>query len=289
MRGDGRIAHPHGRDLGEGGLQRGEQLTFELGIDPVARVGLLDVAAHVLVEHERVGYAVRVLAVAAHRDVDVEPDIGVDDAEGDGRRRAVLVPRDLLRVEEVHALVFGGVPAEREARPHPLERGPDPVGDRARPPEKQTRLARFVEDELPRLAAGVDDGALLDDDHVLPLVDRDDRSVGDDVGLPARVRRPPLVGDALAPLRDKRVGVERVAIKILAPRIRQNAAHSANASLQKSHRNSSRQSQMPLNYVSQAKDAATKGPAAHPNGSKEKGSIGQKTKMSKWSAKRQQR
>ena len=46
---------------------------------------------------------------------------------------------------------------------------------------------------------------------------------------------------------------------------------------------------MPLNYVSQAKDAATKGAAAHPNGSKEKGSIGQKTKMSKWSAKRQQR
>ena len=234
VRGHGGVAHAHGGNLREGGLQRRQKLAFQLRVDLVARVGLLHVAAHVLVEQQRVGDLVRVLAVAAHRNIHVKADVRIDDAEGNRRCRAVLVADDLFLVEVIHALVFARVAAEGEAAAHALEGRLDAVGDFVVAKE-QARLGRVVEHEFARLAACVDDCALFDDDHVLAVGHGDDRAVGDDVALALGVRRAALVGGALHALDHQRVGVEGVAVEIVAPRIGKHATQGARARFQKTH------------------------------------------------------
>ena len=111
--GNGAVANAHLRDLGKGGLQSGEQLGLKLAVDLIARVAIGHVAAHVGVEQQRVGDAVRILAVAANGDVDVQANVVIDHAEGHGRGGAVLVTDDLLGVDEVDTLVLACVAAKR--------------------------------------------------------------------------------------------------------------------------------------------------------------------------------
>ena len=140
VRGHRRVPHTHCRDARKCRLQCREQLALELRVYFVSRVGLLDVAAHVLVEHERVDNPVRVLAVAAHGDVHVQSNVVVDHAEGHRRRRPVLVAHNLLGVEEVDALVLARVTAKREARPHALEGRPYPLAQRAALAKEEARF-----------------------------------------------------------------------------------------------------------------------------------------------------
>ena len=235
VRRHGRVTHAHGADLRERRLQRGQKLAFQLRVDLVARVRLLHVAAHVLVEHERVDDLVGVLAVAAHGDVHVKADVGVHHAERHRLGRAVLVAHDLLRVEEVHALILARVTAEGETRAHALEGLLDTVSQRAGLAEEQAGLGGLVEHELARLAACVHDGALLDDDHELALVHRDDGAVRDDVALALGVRAAALVRDALLSLRAQHVGFKRIAVEILAPRVGQHAACSSDTRFDQTH------------------------------------------------------
>ncbi len=90
-------------------------------------------------------------------------------------------------------------------------------------------------DELAGLAAGVHDGALLDDDHELALVHRDDRPIRDDVALALGVRAAALVRDALLALRAQHVGLKRVAVEVLAPRVGQHAACSSDTRFDQTH------------------------------------------------------
>ena len=125
VRGDGAVADAHLGDAGERRLQGRQKLAFHLRLQAVARVGLLDVAADVLVEQQRVGDLVGVLAVHAHLGIEVKPQVGIDHAEGDRRGGTVLVAVDFLRVEEVDALVFARIAAEGEALADALEGGLD--------------------------------------------------------------------------------------------------------------------------------------------------------------------
>ena len=74
------------------------------------------------VEQHGVGNFVGIHAVAADGHVDVQPDVAVDNAEGDRGGRAELVVHDLLGIEVVNALVLARVSAEREAAAYGLER-----------------------------------------------------------------------------------------------------------------------------------------------------------------------
>ena len=188
------VTNAHGRDLRQGGLHGGKQLALHLTVKPVAREGLVDVAADVLVEQQRVGKPVRVLAVAANRGVKVKADVAVDDAEGDGRRRAVLVAVDLLGVEVVDTLVLACVATEGEAASNLRERLHDVLAQVA---VEQAGLGGGVVGELAGLGAHVDDLALLDDDHALAVGNGDDRAVGDDVVFSLGVGRAALRGSAL--------------------------------------------------------------------------------------------
>ena len=167
-------------------------------------------------------------------DVDVQANVVVDDAEGHGRGGAIFVAHDFLRVEEVYALVFARVAAEREAGAHALKRRHEPIAE-ARFAEEQAGFGRLVENELARFSARFDDRALLDDYHELAFIDRDDRTVGNDVAFASRVRAAALVARAFLALRHQRVGVKRVAVEILTPRIGEHAACGADAGFQQTH------------------------------------------------------
>ena len=174
MTGDGTVADAHLRDLGKGGLQGGEQLGLKLAVDLIARVAIGHVAAHVGVEQQRVGDAVRILAVAAYGDVDVQTNVVVDHAEGHRRGGAVLVADDLLGVDEVDALVFARVAAKGKAAADIGEGFLDGIAQVA---AEDARLAAGVEDELARLQRNLDDLAVLHHEHALAVVDGDDGAV----------------------------------------------------------------------------------------------------------------
>ena len=211
-------------DACEGGLQCGEQLALHLRLEAVACIRLFDVAANLLVEDQRIDEAERVFAVHADCRVHVETEVGVDDAERNGRAGAVLVADDFLRVEEVDALVFARVATEGETLADALERGPDALAQVA---VEDGRLGRAVIHELAGLGANVDDLAGLDDDHALAVVDGDDRAIGNDVALASDVRAAPLVRSALLTLHCEDVLVESVAIEEIAPGVGQHAASCA--------------------------------------------------------------
>ena len=228
------VTDAHGGDACERRLQSRQKLALELGIDVVARIGLLDIAAYVLVEKHRIHDAIRILAVAAHRYIHVKADIGIDHAERYGRGGAVLVAHDLLLIEEVDALVFAGIAAEGETRADALEGLQEAIAQTVLP-EEERRFGRFVENELTRLAAGIYDGSLLDDDHELAFVDRDDRTVGDDIALALGIGAAPAIGYPLDAFRRQHIGGKRIAIEELAPGIGEHAAQRPSACLQKSH------------------------------------------------------
>lgn len=131
--------------FGKGGLQGGEQLGLKLAVDLVARVAIGHVAAYIGVEQQRVGDAVRILAVAAHGDVDVQADVVIDHAEGHGRGGAVLVADDLLGVDEVDTLVLARVAAKGKAA---ADIGEGLLDGIAQVAAKDARLAAGIEDEL---------------------------------------------------------------------------------------------------------------------------------------------
>ena len=228
--GDGTVTDAHLRDLGKGGLQGGEQLRLKLAIDLVARIAIGHVAAHIGVEQQRVGDAVRILAVAAHGDVDVQADIVVDHAEGHGRGGAVLVADDLLGVDEVDALVLARVAAEGKAAADIGEGLLDGVAQVA---AKDARLAAGIEDELAGLQRDLDDLAVLHHEHALAVVDGDDGAVGDDVVLAARVGT--AAAGALAALAGQDVSGHRFAIDKFLPLVGHDAAGSSQSSFQESH------------------------------------------------------
>ena len=230
MAGDGTVADAHLRDLGKGGLQGGEQLGLKLTVDLVARVAIGHVAAYVGVEQQRVGDAVRILAVAAHGDVDVQANVVIDHAEGHGRGGAVLVADDLLGVDEVDTLVLARVAAKGKAAADIGEGLLDGVAQVA---AKDARLAAGVKDKLAGLQRDLDDLAVLHHEHALAVVDGDDGAVGDDVVLAARVGA--AAAGALAALAGQDISGHRFAIDKFLPLVGHDAAGSSQSSFQESH------------------------------------------------------
>ena len=228
--GDGTVADAHLRNLGKGGLQGGEQLGLKPAVDLVARVAIGHVAAHVGVEQQRVGDAVRVLAVAAHGDVNVQANVVIDHAEGHGRGGAVLVADDLLGVDEVDALVLARVAAKGKAA---ADIGEGLLDGIAQVAAKDARLAAGIEDELTGLQCDFDDLAVLHHEHALAVVDGDDRAVGDDVVLAARVGA--AATGAFAALAGQDVSRHRFAVDKFLPLVGHDAAGSSQSSFQESH------------------------------------------------------
>ena len=149
-------------------------------------------------------------------------------------RRPVLVAHDFFRIEIVDALILRCVAAECETLADVLQHGYEVAREIA---AEYRRLGRAVVRECARLGTDLDDLALLDNDHALPIVYSDAGAVADDVVRRARVGAAPT--DAFLSLCDERVLVEAVAVEEFLPLISEDAADRADGSLDEAHKSSS--------------------------------------------------
>ena len=177
--GQGAVTDAHIGDGGEGGLQGGEQLGFELAVDALAGIFTLYVAAHVLIEQHGVGDAVAVFAKALDGDIHIQADVPIDHAEGHGAGRAVFVAGDLLGVEEIDALILASLAAKGEALEGELEDLLELI--RAERPVEDGGFGVLIEYKLAGLGGELHNLALIDDHGALAFVDGDDGTGGDDV------------------------------------------------------------------------------------------------------------
>ena len=166
------VSYPHARQLSERRLQRRLQLRLQLRVNLRAVKSVGDIAANVCVEQNRIDDLVRISAEASDRDVDVEPDVGVDDAERNRRRRTVFVAGNLFDVEIVNALVFTGRAAVSET-PSDLLKDERNFFGQPRAVGEDRRFAPLIVSVLPGLGGKLGDFALVDDDGALPVVDDD--------------------------------------------------------------------------------------------------------------------
>ena len=233
LRGELRRTQSEVGHRGERRSQRVDELGLQLLVDAVSGVVALNVAADSGVEDKRVGDRVGIHAVASDLNGPSHVDVLVDDVEHDGVRGAELVAHDLLRVEEVDALVVAGVAAHGETLADELEgllqRGSELAGEEA-------RLGGGVVDEFAGLAGELNDLALIDDDHELTFVDGDLRAVGNDVVAAFGVAAALAVDDLLS-LGDEDVLRQSFAVEEFLPLIGENSAQGAEARFNKSHCN----------------------------------------------------
>ena len=230
MSGQSAVTDAHLADLGEGGLEGGQQLALELGVDLAALVFGADVAAHVAVEGGGVHDLVAVFTEAADGDVDIQVGIAVHHAEGHGRRRAILVADDLLGVEIVDPLILRSVAAEGETLEHGAQNVLQALAQVA---AEDAGLRGHIVDEFAGLGAEIDDLALLDDHHALTVGNGDHAAIGDDVIRPLGIAG--TTGDPLRRFDSQGIGRNRFTIEVFFPLISQHTAGSAQSSTNKSH------------------------------------------------------
>ena len=149
-------------------------------VDLRAVVNVLNVAANVCVEENRVCDLVTVRAETFYRNVHVKPNVLVDDAEGNRRGRSVFVADNFFGVKVVDSLVTAGIAAESKTFLHREEDVLNIFGKRL-VAVKEARFGGLVVNVFAAVRAEVDDLALLDNHHALPVVDRNFRAVGYDV------------------------------------------------------------------------------------------------------------
>ena len=217
-------------DAGEGGLQSGQQLGFQLIVQLVAGVGFGHVAAHVGVEQDGVGDVIAVFTEAADAHVNVDTGPLIHHTEGHRRRRAVLVAHQLPGVEIVHPLILGGLAAEGEAVGHIVDDGADAALQLT---GEQGRLGGHIVGELARLGADLDDAALIHDHHALAVGHGNDAAVGDDVVAAMLVAA--AAGDALLALDSQHIFRQGFTIEIFLPLVGHDAAHAAQCCFDQSH------------------------------------------------------
>ena len=217
-------------DPGKRRLQRRQQLRLQLAVQPVTGVRLADVAAHVGVEQHGVADVVAVLAEAADAHVDVDARALIHHAEGHGRRRAVLVPDQLLGVEVVDPLVLGRLTAEGEAVDHVVEHILDAVTQIA---GENGRLRGHIVCILAGHRAHIHDLSLIHDQHTLAVRHRDDAAVADHVVVALCVAG--ALARLLLALDCQHVFRNRVAVKEFLPLICHHAARGAHCCFDKSH------------------------------------------------------
>ena len=208
--------------LAECGLKRAYELCLELGVNLIAGEAVGYVRADVGIEKKGIGDLVGINAGAAERNVQIEGELRVHNAEGDRIRRAELVVHNLLKVEVVNALILAGIAAEGPSLADGLEQIEDALTELA---VEDAGLGGGVVNEFTGLRANLDYLALLDDKHTLTVRNGDYRAVGDDVVVALGVGR--TTGNALLALDHKHAPVQSVAIEKLFPLIGKSASNRA--------------------------------------------------------------
>ena len=209
-------------ELAESGLKRADELGLELGVDLIAGEAVGHVRANVGIEKKGVGDLVGINAGAAKRNIQIERELAVHNAEGDRVRGAELILHDLLEVEVVNALILAGIAAEGPSLADGLEQVENALAELA---VEDAGLCGGVINEFAGLRADLNNLALLHDHHALTVRNGDDRAVGDDVVVALGVGG--TAGNALLTLYHKHVFVHSVTIEKLFPLIGKSASDRA--------------------------------------------------------------
>ena len=160
--------------------------------------------------------------MAANRNIGIEVDVSIDDTERNRILRSILVSDDILRVEEVDALIRRGITTERYTLLPCIEGIHDALLQSA---VENRRLGRRIPDKLTRLGTDLYDRTVVDDDHTLTFIDRDDRAVRDEVIRLLRIKCSSRL--TCLTLLHEDVFRQRITVKILTPLIRKNRFRSA--------------------------------------------------------------
>lgn len=168
------VADTHFGYFRKRGLKGRHKLCFQLAVQRVAPVIFRYVAAHVAVKHKGVDELIRIFAMAAYCDIDIEPDIFIYHTERHGVGRSVFVADDLFFIEEVNPLVFSSVAAERKTFAERFERIHKAFAETA---VKQRGLRACVVNKFARLVGKFNDFSLVDDHHELAFVNGHDGTV----------------------------------------------------------------------------------------------------------------
>ena len=214
----------------QGGLQRGDELGLQLGIDPVSAVLIFLIAADIGIEQQRIRDLVGVHAIAADLHGTAHPDPLVHHIEHDGTGGTELVVHDLLHVEVVHSLISGGIASEGEPLADRLEGLDDALAQAA---GEDGRLGGAVILIFARLRTDLHDLTLIGDDHTLAHRHRDDGTIGDDIVLPLGIGS--TTGDFLVAPTHQNITGKSITSEELLPLIRQDTAKGSHARFDQTH------------------------------------------------------
>ena len=213
-------------------LQRRAKLRPKHAVDIVARIAICRVSRHIRVEKKRIHDVIAVLAEATNPHRQDLPRHIVEGFERHLRRRPVLVSQNFLHIEIVNALILAGIAAHRETFLDFLPR----IGDaRLEVARENRRLRRRIIHIFARLVADLDHATLLHDNHTLPVIHRDARTVGNDIVLAARIRTSPLRAQPFLPFDHERIRIDRIAVEKFLPLIAEHAADGAQTRFNQSH------------------------------------------------------
>ena len=215
----GRVSNAHIADLCEGGLQRGQQLGFQLAVNGSAVKIRFHIAADIGIEQQGICHPVGILPETADSNVDVDPCPLVHHPERNRGGCTVLVAYDLLGVEVIHPLVLGGLAAKGKTLADILEHLPDTLPQVAR---KDAGFRGGVEGKFAGFGAYLHHLALLHDHHALAVGHGDHGAAGDNVVAAFGVAGAP--GGPFPPLDRQHGSGDRLTVEILLPLIGHHAA-----------------------------------------------------------------
>ena len=225
-----RIADAHGRHFPEGRLQRRHQLGFQHTVQTVPLELIGDIAAHILIEEDRIADPVGILAEAADGDLGTEADILIHDPERHRGSRAVFVAEELFGIDVIDTLVLARISAEGKAAAHS---GKAVLHGLAQCAGENAGLCRSVINKFTGLGANLRDLALIHDQHALAIRHRNNGAGGNNIVAALGIGG--TGGDPLlAPYRQHRLR-KCVTIKILLPLVSQDTAGCAQCSFDKTH------------------------------------------------------
>ena len=228
------VFNTHGRQLGKGRLKGCQQLAFQLAVDFIPGIVLLDIAADIGIEKNWIGYTVAVLTKASQGHGHLEVNIRIHYLEGYGIWRAVFIADDFLGVEEINSLILAGIPAEGESLAYLLKYILDAGG---KVPGKYGRSQGSIVFVLACLRADIHHLAVFYDYHALPLIDSNKGTIGNNIILPTGIGA--AFASTLPPLGHQHIRRHTLTVDIFLPLVSQHTTCCTNSCFNQTHNYSS--------------------------------------------------
>ena len=211
-------------------LKSGDKLCFQLALDLLSVILLLEVSANIGIEEKRVCNAIRINAAAAHGYINIQTDILIYHAEWNRIRCAEFIVHQFFGIEIINALVFACVTAVGKTFADGVEGIHNGIAQIA---GKNAGLCGCIVGIFARLCADIHDLALFYDHHALSVCNCDSGAAGDDIVVSSGVGG--AFGGAFLAFHCQNVIVDGIAVEKLFPLICKCTACCSKSCFNKSH------------------------------------------------------